>query len=57
MPLDKQLAISLFHFRYYGNAASVEAIVQWAGTSASMVVNATQRVITAFLALYDAAIW
>lgn len=41
MPLDNQLAIALFCFRHHGNAASVEFIAQWAGTSAGMVVNAT----------------
>ena len=41
MPLDEQLAITLFRFGHHGNAASVEAIAQWAGTSAGMVVNAT----------------
>lgn len=56
MPLDEQLAISLFRFGHHGNAASVEAIAQWAGTSAGMVVNATRRVITAFLTLHDAVI-
>jgi hypothetical protein len=56
MPLNKQLAIALFRFGHYGNAASVEAIGQWAGISAGMVVNATRRVMTAFLTLHDAVI-
>ena len=56
MPLDKQLAITLFCFRHYGNAASVKAIAQWAGTSAGMVVNVTRRVVTAFLTLHDTVI-
>jgi len=56
MPLDEQLAITLFRFGHHGNAASVEAIAQWAGTSAGMVVNATRRVITAFLTLHDTVI-
>lgn len=56
MPLDEQVAIALFRFGHYGNAASVEAIAQWAGTSAGMVVNATRRVITAFLTHHDAVI-
>ena len=56
MPLDEQLAITLFRFGHHGNAASVEAIAQWAGTSAGMVVNATRRTITAFLTLHDTVI-
>jgi hypothetical protein len=56
MPLDEQLAITLFRFGHHGNAASVEAIAQWAGTSAGMVVNATRRMITAFLTLHDTVI-
>jgi hypothetical protein len=56
MPLDEQLAITLFRFGHYGNAASVEAIGQWAGISAGMVVNATRRVMTAFLTLHDTVI-
>ena len=46
----------LFRFGHHGNAASVEAIAQWAGTSAGMVVNATRRTITAFLTLHDTVI-
>jgi hypothetical protein len=53
MPIDEQLAIALYQFGHFGNAASVEQIGQWAGVSAGMVVNATQRIITAFLALHD----
>ncbi|KAF8220392.1 hypothetical protein L208DRAFT_1541002 [Tricholoma matsutake] len=53
MPIDEQLAIALYQFGHYGNGASVEQITQWAGASAGMVVNATRRVITAFLALHD----
>ena len=56
MPVDEQLAITLFRFGHHGNAASVESIAQWAGTSAGMVVNATRRVITAFLTLHDTVI-
>ena len=56
MPLNEQLAIALFRFGHHGNAASVESIAQWAGTSAGMVVNATRRVITAFLTLHDTVI-
>ncbi|KDQ49002.1 hypothetical protein JAAARDRAFT_85719, partial [Jaapia argillacea MUCL 33604] len=53
MSVDKQLAIALYRFGHFGNAASVESVAQWAGTSAGMVVNATRRVMSAFLALHD----
>ncbi|KAH9949648.1 hypothetical protein B0H21DRAFT_777118 [Amylocystis lapponica] len=53
LPVEHQLAIVLFRFGHYGNAASVEAIAQWAGVSAGMVVNATRRVIIAALSLHD----
>jgi hypothetical protein len=56
MPLNEQLAITLFHFGHHGNATSVESIAQWAGISAGTVINATQRVMTAFLTLHDAVI-
>ena len=56
MPVNKQLAITLFRFGHHGNAASVEAIAQWAGVSVGMVINATRRVMIAFLALHDTVI-
>jgi hypothetical protein len=52
-PVEIQLAIALFRFGHDGNAASVEAIAQWAGVSVGLVVKATRRVIIAFLALHD----
>jgi hypothetical protein len=56
LSVDKQLAITLFRFGHNGNAASVEAIAQWAGVSSGTVVNSTRRVMIAFLALHDSAI-
>ncbi len=53
MPVEHQLAIALFRFGHFGNAASVESVAQWAGCSAGMVVNATRRVIEAFLTFHD----
>ncbi|PBK81227.1 hypothetical protein ARMGADRAFT_948536 [Armillaria gallica] len=53
MPIRHQLAIALFQFGHYGNAALVESIMQWAGVSAGMVVNATCHMMIAFLALHD----
>jgi hypothetical protein len=56
MPVEHQLAITLYRFGHFGNSASVESIAQWAGCSAGMVVNATRRVMVAFLALHDEVI-
>ena len=55
-PVTKQLAVAMFRFGHNGNAASVEAVAQWAGVSAGTVVNCTRRVMIAFLALHDSAI-
>jgi hypothetical protein len=55
-PVSKQLAITMFRFGHNGNAASVEAVAQWAGVSAGTIVNCTRRVIIAFLALHDSAV-
>jgi hypothetical protein len=55
-PVRVQLAITLFRFGHFGNAASVEAIAQWAGVSVGLVVKATRRVIVAFITLHDQAI-
>ena len=46
----------MFWFGHNGNAASVEAVAQWAGVSAGTVVNCTCRVIIAFLVLHDSAV-
>ncbi|KAH9907672.1 uncharacterized protein B0H18DRAFT_824962, partial [Fomitopsis serialis] len=56
LSVDKQLAIALYRFGHFGNAASVEGVAQWAGVSAGMVVNATRRVMVASLALHDEVI-
>lgn len=55
-PVEIQLAIALYRFGHDGNAASVEAVAQWAGVSVGLVVKSTQRVIVAFLALHDEVI-
>jgi hypothetical protein len=55
-PVSKQLAVAMFRFGHNGNAASVEAVAQWAGVSAGTIVNCTRRVMIAFLALHDSAI-
>ncbi|KIJ30953.1 hypothetical protein M422DRAFT_186478 [Sphaerobolus stellatus SS14] len=53
MPAQSQLAILLFRFSHFGNAASVESIAQWAGVSTGQVVKYTRRVIIAFASLHD----
>ncbi|KAI5833013.1 hypothetical protein K523DRAFT_370230 [Schizophyllum commune Tattone D] len=56
MPVKEQLAITLYRFGHFGNAASVESIAQWAGVSAGLVVKATRRVMLATLELHDEVI-
>ncbi|KAH6903925.1 hypothetical protein BKA70DRAFT_1039269, partial [Coprinopsis sp. MPI-PUGE-AT-0042] len=56
LPVDEQLAIALMRFGHFGNAASVEAIAQWAGVCTGMVVNATRRVMEVILSMHDAYI-
>src|SRR5258708_15197968 len=56
MPVECQLAIALYRFGHFGNAASVELVAQWARCSTGSVVNATCRVIRSFLLLHDQAI-
>jgi hypothetical protein len=53
LPVDTQLAIFLFRAGHYGNAASLEAIGHWAGISLGTVVNLTNHVMVALLALHD----
>jgi len=48
-PVKDQLAITLFCFGHYGNAASLERVREWAGTSKGLVKLATRRVMTALL--------
>ena len=47
--IKDQLAIMLFYFRLYSNAASLEQVREWAGTSKGLVKLTTQRVMTALL--------
>ena len=56
LPVEKQLAITLFRFGHNRNAASVEAIAQWAGVCCGTIVDSTCRVMIAFLALHDSVI-
>jgi hypothetical protein len=56
LPISYQLAITLYRFGHFGNAASVKKIAQWAGCSEGAVVNATCHVIRAFLPLHNQTI-
>jgi hypothetical protein len=52
-PVRVQLAIRLFQFGHDRNTATIEAITQWAGISASTIVNCMCRVMVSFLTLYN----
>jgi hypothetical protein len=56
LPVNKQLVIIFFHFGHYRNAVSVEAIAQWAGVSAGMVINVTRQMMLAFLVFHDTVV-
>jgi hypothetical protein len=49
MPIDHQLAITLYRFGYYGNAASLQRVADWAGVGKGTVLIATRHVMTAVL--------
>ncbi|KAH9912292.1 uncharacterized protein BXZ73DRAFT_27015, partial [Epithele typhae] len=46
-PVEQQLAIALFRFGHYGNAAGLSKVARWAGVSKGYVVVACGRVIQA----------
>ena len=47
MPVDEQLAIALYHFGHYGNAASTMKVALWAGAGFGTVLLVTKRVVKA----------
>ena len=47
MPVDIQLAITLYRFGHYGNAAGTHEVALWAGVGYGTVCNATARVMVA----------
>ena len=49
MPIDYQLAITLYCFGYYGNAAGLQRVADWAGVGKGTVLIATCRIMTAVL--------
>ncbi|KAF8327489.1 hypothetical protein F5887DRAFT_1083792 [Amanita rubescens] len=50
MAVDIQLAITLYHFGHYGNAAGTNEVALWAGVGDDTVRNATASVM---VAIYD----
>jgi hypothetical protein len=52
-PVEIQLAITLSWLGHYGSSTSVEAIAQWAGVSAGLIVKATKCVMITVLSLHD----
>ena len=49
MPVEHQLAILLYRFGHFGNAASLDDVAKWAGYAKGTVILATRRVMTAIL--------
>jgi hypothetical protein len=49
LPVDQQLAITLFRFGHYGNAASVLKVALWAGVGYGTVEHVTKWVMVAVL--------
>lgn len=47
MPVDIHLAITLYRFGHYGNAAGTHEVALWAGVGYGTVRNATARVMVA----------
>ncbi|KDQ21342.1 hypothetical protein BOTBODRAFT_123031, partial [Botryobasidium botryosum FD-172 SS1] len=49
MPVEQQLAITLYRFGHYGNAVSLRKVAKWAGVGKGTVLLVTRRVMTALL--------
>lgn len=47
LPVEQQLAITLYRFGRYGNSSGVQDVAHWAGVGAGYVTLATRRVILA----------
>jgi hypothetical protein len=56
MPVIQQLAIAMFQFGHFGNAALVESVAQWAGVAARHVVKCTHWVMIMFSDLHGEAV-
>jgi hypothetical protein len=60
MPIEEQLAITLYRFGHDGNASGLQAVANWAGVGKGTVGLVTQRVMTAILRpefMKDAVCW
>ncbi|KAJ7735368.1 hypothetical protein B0H16DRAFT_1327126 [Mycena metata] len=49
LPVEQQLAVALYRFGHNGNAASVQAVANWAGLGKGTVHLITRRILTAVL--------
>lgn len=49
MSVENQLAITLYRFGHYGNAAGLSKVARWAGVGKGTVLLTTKRVMTALL--------
>ena len=49
MPVEHQVAITLYRFGHDGNASSIRSVADWAGVGWGTVVLVTRRVMTAIL--------
>ncbi|KAF8056603.1 hypothetical protein FPV67DRAFT_643871 [Lyophyllum atratum] len=49
MPVEDQLAITLYRFGHFGNAAGLDSVARWSGYAKGTVSLATRRVMTAIL--------
>ncbi|KAH9923418.1 uncharacterized protein BXZ73DRAFT_51022 [Epithele typhae] len=49
MPVEQQVAITLYRFGHYGNAAGLQAVANWSGCAKGTVDIVTRRVMTAIL--------
>ncbi|KIJ34417.1 hypothetical protein M422DRAFT_263560 [Sphaerobolus stellatus SS14] len=47
MPIEHQVAITLFRFGHYGNAAAIQKVALWAGVGVGTVVDCTKQVMQA----------
>lgn len=49
MPIEDQLAIILYHFGHFGNAAGLRKVARWSGYGKGTILLVTRRVMTAIL--------
>ena len=49
MPIEHQLAITLYHFGHFGNAASLDDVAKWSGYTKGTVLLVTHCVMMALL--------